>query len=272
MDKRRAFTLIELLVVIAIIALLMSILMPSLNRAKNAAKEAVDKNNLHQWSLLWKIFCDSEVHHPDGYLVSKEGFYMDRGRTVGWRETIQYNYRHSMDPKMWLCPMATKTWDEGGRNPNMAWVSGDPPDDIKGSYTINLWMATDTESGSEHTNNWVGYWHSSNVKGAAYAPLMTCGQAGNMQCYAFDEPSPYETDPWTAGPRNEIRRVCIKRHAPYHVNCLMFDFSVKRVTIKEVWTLHWHKYWAEELKQFGFPAWPEWMKDVPDPEIQGLDL
>lgn len=270
MEKRRAFTLIELLVVIAIIALLMSILMPALNRAKNAARESVCKNNLHQWSLLWKMFCDSEVHHPDGDLVSREGFFMDRGGVVDWETTIEYNYRHSLDPRIWLCPMATKNPGEGGINPNMAW-GGYDEDEIKGSYTINIWIATDTEPGELHRpSGWIGYWHSCNTKGAAYAPIMACGQANNMQCYSFDDPLPYENSGWQPGPQHEMVRVCLKRHKPYHVNILMIDASIRKTTIKEIWTVRWHKYWSEELRNSGLPAWPEWMADVPEPVMAGF--
>jgi prepilin-type N-terminal cleavage/methylation domain-containing protein len=270
MDKRRAFTLIELLVVIAIIALLMSILMPALSRAKDQAKDAVCKSNLHQWCLIWKMFCDEEVHKPNGDLASKSGFYMERSGVTDWDTTVQYHYKHSLNPKIWLCPMATKTKSQGGVNPNMAWPFNPEPDDIVGSYCINIWIANETGNGSEHPLDVRAYWRSCNVKGGYKGPVMACGQSNNMQCYALDVPREFEVWDWTQGPKDEMRRVCIKRHKPYHVNVLFLDCSVRKVSIKEIWALNWHKYWTEELKTAGLPAWPAWMAEVPDPLVDWL--
>ena len=241
--KKKAFTLIELLVVIAIIALLMSMLMPALNRAKAQAKDAICLNNLHQWSIIWKMFTDD-----------RGGFFPGRDGMVGWRETIREDYSTGLSPKLWLCPMAAKTLQEGGRNPHLAW--GDQ--DFKGSYTSNLWASNDDSK--------PGYWQSPNVKGAGYAPVMACAQQGNMQCYPVDDPSPYEISVWTPGPQDELRRVCIKRHPPYYVNVLFMDWSTAKKTIKEVWTVRWHKNWDEDLAECGLPDWPDWMADVPEPE------
>jgi prepilin-type N-terminal cleavage/methylation domain-containing protein len=66
MHKQKGFTLIELLVVIAIIALLMSILMPTLNRVKKQTRGVACQANLHQWCLIWKLYCDDN----NGYWLS----------------------------------------------------------------------------------------------------------------------------------------------------------------------------------------------------------
>ncbi|MHC4623448.1 MAG: type II secretion system protein [Planctomycetota bacterium] len=278
MDKKRGFTLIELLVVIAIIALLMSMLMPALAKTKAQAKDVVCKSNLHQWSLVWKMFVDEEVRDKDGNVVSKPGFFMNRDRSTDWVETIVQNFSASLNPDMWLCPMATKVGALAGyykpgpaRNPNAAWddvADFDKNDNtsypgtsqgqeyyVVGSYGINLYVA---ESGDER------YWCTPDAKGAQYVPFLMCAQWKDMQPNPPDLPLQSEYLFWTSGPLHELRRPCIKRHPPYFVNFLYLDWSVKRHTIKELWVLKWHRDWPTDTAHL--PVWPDWMADVPDPQ------
>jgi prepilin-type processing-associated H-X9-DG protein len=167
---------------------------------------------------------------------------------------------------MWVCPMAAKAFSEGGRNPYAAWdgrptVNGEQVY-IKGSYGINDWVSNEQGDGDLGTGGQY-YWRTPQVKGAAEAPMLVDAQAGNMEPYPFDEPSEEENQLWTRGPRHEMRRACIKRHSPHHVNVLFLDWSVRRVTIKQLWRLRWHQQWDMTA---ALPIWPEWMADIPEPD------
>jgi prepilin-type N-terminal cleavage/methylation domain-containing protein len=256
---RKGFTLIELLVVIAIIAVLMSILMPALNKAKAQAKEVVCKNNLHQWGLLWKMLTDDW----DGLFPPRDGSAGGHSPDCmnNWIGVVVNHYMDALSPKVWLCPMATKTAQEGGLNPYMAWdvpavaMGGGRTADILCSYAINLWASNKDED---------GYWKTPNMAGALLAPIMADGQWKDMEPFPADDPLPFETTWWTPNDM-EMQRACIKRHAPYYVNLLNMDYSLGRVNLKELWMTHWYNGWMDDLRTTVPPVWPPWMLDIPEP-------
>jgi prepilin-type N-terminal cleavage/methylation domain-containing protein len=263
MSDKRGFTLIELLVVIAIIALLMSILMPALNKAQAQAKDALCRSNQHHWGLMWKMWTDEN-----------KGFSPSYGETKSIQRVMIDYYEGNLNRELFLCPMATKTFLEGGRNPYMAWgpldqvknldagmAKYEPVYNIVGSYVMNLWASNDQGSGSTSLE----FWRTPNMRGAQYVPIQADGQWMEMQCSPEDNPQPFESSTWTPVGQ-EMQRVCIKRHGAYYVNLLMMDYSIKRSTIKELWTLRWHREWpVMGTPGNEFPDWPEWMADVPEP-------
>ncbi|MHC4620287.1 MAG: type II secretion system protein [Planctomycetota bacterium] len=264
MVKPRGFTLIELLVVIAIIALLMAILMPALSKAKAQAKAAVCLSNLHQWGIIWKFYTDD---HQGRFPEAIED----------WLRALM---PYCDDPDLLKCPAASKPLMpiQPGKTQMgdkfHAWVEWADMDDndteetyFVGSYGWNQWCSHDTDG--DRTE--VFLWKVVSVRRAAYLPVLCDGARGGATPWHHDVPPEYDGQIYFSIPsdRNEIRNFCQNRHNEA-VNCLFGDWSVRRVGLKELWEIYWHRDWYRQNPEaepdttppdeFWDPAWvTHWM-------------
>jgi prepilin-type processing-associated H-X9-DG protein len=65
-----------------------------------------------------------------------------------------------------------------------------------------------------------------------------------------------------------MRRICIDRHDAF-INMAFLDWSVRKVGLKELWTLKWHRAYPQAgayTLAGGVQStdWPEWMKKFKD--------
>jgi prepilin-type N-terminal cleavage/methylation domain-containing protein/prepilin-type processing-associated H-X9-DG protein len=269
MRKSRGFTLIELLVVIAIIALLMSILMPALARVKNQARTIGCRANLRQWNLYFSMY--TEDHN------SRFEAGTGNGHTYHWFNALRPYYRN--DHKICCCPTALKPiYDENGNvapvwNVFSAWGifkndAGYAPEGDWGSYGINGWVedpppgvATVYENFDTRNN-----WRTPNVPGAAYVPLFMDALRFNVFPLHTDSPPVVQDAAWES--TQHMRRICIDRHDG-GINMAFLDWSVRKVGLKELWTLRWHKAYNQAgpwTHAGGVMAsdWPAWMRPLRD--------
>ena len=264
MEKQRGFTLIELLVVIAIIALLMAILMPALQRVRKQAQAVACTSNLKQWGLIWYLYTeDNEGKFNTGGSV-------DGDATNDW-PVVLWDY-YMKRGNLTLCPSATKEHFEGVRFAFAAWSwdkSGgwtglkDKQAEDLGSYGQNEWVCYRDPS----VANFENYWRIRDVKNADKIPLfLDCAWLDLYPHYTgTDNPAQMEEIP-----SSEMSLVCINRHSGY-VNTLFIDCStVRKVGLKELWTLKWHRefnnttnIWTRE-GNVRRDDWPEWMKSFKD--------
>jgi prepilin-type N-terminal cleavage/methylation domain-containing protein len=254
------FTLIELLVVIAIIALLMSILMPALGKANQQAKGAICLSRLHQWGFFMQMYTEDY----DGLFMAGMGY--EKYAALGNPELKEY-YEND---KMLLCPMATKTYEEGVRNPFGAWrgsKSGDPLGNLPCSYGINSWIVSKPcASGTELLGGQL-LWKTPNVKAAARVPMIVdCAGYENACVWHKDEPPEYDGH-WVKSTNiSEMRYVCLNRHNE-HINGVFCDFNARKIGLKELWELRWHRNWYKgtgNVPNYDPPVWPPWMEHMKD--------
>ncbi|MFH1371600.1 MAG: type II secretion system protein [Planctomycetota bacterium] len=283
-----AFTLVELLVVIAIIALLMAILLPALGKARKQARTVICQSNIKQWGLMFAMYCENN----NGYFFSGEFRGVSSGYGQFWRDTMR---PYSRDVKMWLCPEAVKpppgpgTAMPGvGALPNVAWkVVVDPATNITdvGSYGLNAWVLNPPSGASDvygrgNSNGYPisYYWRTSQNKGTSNIPVFA--DMWIVDAWPLHIDAPYhgpgsfpgdasgENCPGNILASNEIRRVCVNRHSG-NVDIVFMDGSVRKVGLKELWTLKWHRQYnvcGVRAKCGGARPtdWPLWMRQFKD--------
>ena len=264
MQKTRGFTLVELLVVIAIIALLMSILMPALGRVRKQAKAVICQANLKQWGLIFSMYTGDY----DGYFHKGWG----SGPVRHWMSVLRPYY--SNEQKLRFCSMATKPRSEGGRGVTSAWGifvggwAGWGEDDF-GSYGINSWVCN-TPEGEEHHGPPKKYWRTADVKNAANIPLFLDAWWFDGWAEPINAPNEFEDMclHYSYGSLEAMGDYCVNRHGGF-LNGLFLDFSVRKIDIKELWKLKWHRTFDTEgpwtiAGDVGPGDWPGWMKDFKD--------
>jgi len=267
MRRTKAFTLIELLVVISIIVLLMAILLPALQRIRRQGKAVACQSKLRQWGVIFSMY----VNDNRGTLPSVI--------TVGSRVWTQELRTYCTDNNdLLLCPMATRseiradnpypisdssTWLRVVGSKSTAWEYRDTAGpivkvDLSGSYGINEWLGWFRRDqpylGSARNNLPV---------------LLDCiyleGQPGT-----FDDPPEYEGQ---IGRRpRDMTYFCINRHHG-GINGLFLDWSVRKVGLKELWTLRWNPFLGAGWLVFNPwtkaggvqpEDWPQWMRSFKD--------
>ncbi len=269
MYEKRGFTLIELLVVIAIIALLMGILMPALSRVKEHARTTGCLANLRQWGLIITIYSQEN----DGKIWSgmpDTGWY--------WPWTIDEKLKDWKKNKIWFCPTAKKPIvDENGIDaPTLnifnAWgiyrddqgVYSAGPNGIAGSYGLNCHLLNrPLDNNFTRERNWGSL---NNVTQASTVPIFV--DALRFDLWPYEDNTPAQTEFAAWGSNNDMPRCCINRHDGY-IGCVFVDFSARRIGLKALWTLKWHKSYntgGPWTKAGGVTAsdWPEWMRDFPE--------
>ncbi len=140
--------------------------------------------------------------------------------------------------------------------------SGICRDGIDGSYGINGYCliprtATTYESGVSVDNGW----KTAGGRYAAQAPWFVEALRFDLWPTETDAPADNEFAAWSA---NLMARCAINRHQGF-VNAAFMDWSARKVGIKELWTLKWHKQFNTSgpyTKAGGMRAenWPDWMK------------
>ncbi|MBW2647074.1 MAG: hypothetical protein JRE23_13055, partial [Deltaproteobacteria bacterium] len=165
-----------------------------------------------------------------------------------------------------LCPSATKPYSDGGMVPFGCWrwrregggfsetIQEDYVGEDYGSYGLNEWLCD-----RPHEE----FWRNREQKKANNIPMFFDCTVWDTACKHTDGPS--EIDGISS---NEMQLVCINRHNGI-INVVFLDLSVRKVGLKELWTLNWNRTFDTQgvwTKAGGVEPmdWPVWMRSFKD--------
>ncbi len=258
MSKPKAFTLIELLMVISIIALLVAILLPALQRVKHQARAVVCQANLRQWGLCFYMYTED----------NNMRFFDNVSGKILWYWYLRNYTGDSND--LFLCPMAARYVDNpkwngykfsSWRIPTATSPEEPTPKNFYyGSYGINMYIL-DPINNIELDRYSGGYL----IQGSNDIPV--CFDCCWPYTSVEDNDAPPEYDDLHTSDSG-MSFCCINRHDG-GINNLFMDWSVRKVGLKELWTLNWHRKfdtlgaWTEAGGAMP-ENWPEWMQGFKD--------
>lgn len=244
MKTKKGFTLIELLVVIAIIALLMSILMPALSKVKKQAMAVACRARMNQWGAI----CSMYTSENDGMFHMR-----NTGQPSGWGHQMWTSVYKPFykDPTMRCCaaaengaihtgPYATyggpgyPAGAHGSWNPQA--TDAIPKGEDKywfGSLGMSRYIEDARGPGYDNSPD---FWRKADVKGGDKVPVL-------FDClYVLAWGSSKGDPPEYNGQFGigDMKDITVDRHDGTS-NYLFLDWSVRKVGLKESWTLQWSK-------------------------------
>ncbi len=273
----KAFTLIELLVVISIIALLMALLFPALQQVRKQARAVVCQSYLRQWGILIATYQgENEGHFPACIVDRREDAPFTEERIdidlfFGyWINQTVFQGQIGFD-KIMFCPEAKKP--PTGEELNFYFFPGSTHTawhQVPATRGYDYGVAARECSGSYGLNIRLAYAGVDKVAPAAMPTLFGC-RVG--RCYLADSQTdaPPAFEDAALGKKDGTyytAPMVMDRHRD-GINMLFLDGAVRKIGLKELWTLKWHEDYVTTgpwTRAGGVDPedWPAWMRKFKD--------
>jgi len=232
--------------------------MPALQRARKQAKTVICQTQLKQWSVILSMYTgDNNGYFHRGHRGSND---------------IQGNWfnatrRYWKEPAILCCPMAKVPKDplqRGSGGAFLAWWSwlGDQETYVAGAYAINGWVQNpppgEDTKGHDSKNNWRTF------EAAAVEPVPLLLDSWWYYGYPYHTDLPTEWEGQTKAGEHGMDKFCINRHGNGTINGVFLDHSARRVGLKELWRLKWHKSFPANAPQPNWATEAPWMVRLPE--------
>jgi hypothetical protein len=265
MKPKTTFTKKDLITTLACIVFLLLTVAAVGPRGRRHAKEVLCRSNLQKLGVCFQTFLkDNNGYFQEGYAGLP-----DCSSTNWWFHALKPYYQNQT---LRLCPMATVMACDIGSERNgstfVAWYGESwfgPIPDGYGSYGLNGWVENN-RCPDEPENNKRRRWRHAAASGAGNIPLLLDAAWIDGWPSHIDAPPEYYDQDWRLG--SNMTRFCINRHEGF-INSLFLDFSARKVGLKELWTLKWHRQY-DTCGPYTICGgmqpqdWPDWMLDFED--------
>jgi hypothetical protein len=237
--------------------------------------------NLRQWGILWATYTAENA----GRLLDQPPEVGDGWGAWGWwgwgwgwwgPEALESREYQTIKDIV-CCPMATKPANPTGEGSLvggafLAWGWGESPYDSspfqRGSYAVNGWVGPRGRGDPELRKL---AWSSADIPNAVIVPVLldSASPVTGLHTPGSETLPPPECDAVPTLPSSGyMTPCCINRHDAY-INGLFLDWSVRKVGLKELWTLKWNKGYDTRgpwTKAGGVQPedWPQWMRRFRD--------
>ena len=268
MKSKTGFTRKDVFVVLGCVVFLLMALGAIGSGGRRRAKEAVCLSNLRRMGSAFSMFA---AENDGRFMAGWYGYGTEN--TDMWMEALRPYYRN---PDLRCCPEAVLPMSEiGGDVWNFTFIGwgvfegecGQPSSwwpvvtgcDY-GSYGMNAWACNPPPS--DDMQFLFRYnWRSANVAGGDEIPLFGGAQWIEARPFQTDVPPHYEGMYWSGF--DAMQCVCMNRHSGY-VNWGFLDASARKVGLKQLWRLKWHRAFKTNLPPPDWSTEAPWMQDFQD--------
>jgi hypothetical protein len=265
---------IEVTAFVAVALLAIAILMPAIRKVREQGDMTKCLANLGQWNPI----ISSYVEDNDGKFLSGYG-----DDNSWWVARLDDRHQSRIKNKLWFCPKATRPLYDVHHNREdsfsifEAWgiytkdFNGHAelsPDGVAGSYGLNGYMLyvettadpTSVDGAQDGTS-----WRTLRNQHADNIPMFTEALHFDVRPQEHQGPADIELAAWSG---NQMARSCLNRHIGFE-SVSFSDLSVRKVGVKELWTLKWHRKFDTKgpwTRAGGVQTanWPQWIRPFKD--------